>query len=358
MESQIQDKHKGTEAIDKATAKDQKPFLKVAKVVLPLLIGALLIWLVYRKMDLTTIMKVVKDGVNYYIIAFSLLFGLVANCVRGLRWQLLIEPLVEVKPRRINAVLTTLGNYTVNMALPRAGELWRCAEESRYEIIPFTKLLGTLFMDRIMDVVMVGLITATIMFGFQGFFTSFFERNPQLTQGFLVIFSSIWLYVGMLGLALLAFIAYRYLSHVKIVKKIIEMVEKMLEGFRTIWRMKHNGLFILYTVLLWVLYFFFFYVTFYAFDFTRHLGFEVGLISFAMSSIAVAVPVQGAVGPWHFMVIASLVSFGVSRDDAGAFALVVHTTQTIWTTLVGALAIIALPIINKGYSRISDTPNL
>lgn len=340
---------------DIESAASTSKWKSVAKVLIPLAIGGLLLWLVYRKMDFSAIGKIVLDGVNYYIIAFSLLFGLVANCIRGLRWQLLIEPIATPHPRKINAILTTLGNYTVNMALPRAGEFWRCAEESRYEKIPFPQLLGTLFMDRIMDLVMVGLITLGIMMGFQGFFDAFFARNPQLTQGFFAIFNSIWLYVAIIGLGIIFFLLYKYLSHIGPIRKIVTLIGRILEGLRSIWLMERKWLFILYSILLWVGYFFYFYTTFFAFDFTRSLGMGVGLISFAMSSIAVAVPVQGGVGPWHFMVIASLVAFGVTKEDAGAFALVVHTTQTIWTTAVGFVAIGLLPFVNKNYNRITQS---
>ena len=69
--------------------------------------------------------------------------------------------------------------------------------------------------------------------------------------------------------------------------------------------MKRKGLFVIQTLLIWTGYFLYFYITFYAFDFTRDLGVTVGLIAFTMSSIAVAVPVQGGIGPWHFNVLRS-----------------------------------------------------
>ena len=65
------------------------------------------------------------------------------------------------------------------------------------------------------------------------------------------------------------------------------------------------------------------------------------------SSIGVAVPVQGGIGPWHFMVIATLVCFGVNENDAAAFALVVHTVQTVWTGLCGLFGVVALPLTNR-----------
>ena len=47
--------------------------------------------------------------------------------------------------------------------------------------------------------------------------------------------------------------------------------------------MKKKGLFLLETILIWSGYFFYFYITFYAFDFTKDLGISIGLIAFTMS---------------------------------------------------------------------------
>ena len=49
------------------------------KIILPLAFGCLLLWFLYRKMDITEIWRVVKEGVRYDIILVSLLFGLFAN---------------------------------------------------------------------------------------------------------------------------------------------------------------------------------------------------------------------------------------------------------------------------------------
>ncbi|WP_234394669.1 hypothetical protein [Porphyromonas cangingivalis] len=66
-----------------------------------------------------------------------------------------------------------------------------------------------------------------------------------------------------------------------------------------------------------------------------------------MSSIAVAAPVQAGMGAWHFMVIYTLATFGVTKADAASFALIVHTIQTLFTTLIGLLAMGVLPLVNK-----------
>ena len=65
------------------------------KIFLPLGFGCLLLWFLYSNMDVSEIWRVIREGVRYDIILVSLLFGLFANVVRGLRWGLLISSLGE-----------------------------------------------------------------------------------------------------------------------------------------------------------------------------------------------------------------------------------------------------------------------
>ena len=316
------------------------------KVVLPLGFGFLLLWWLFREMDLTEIWNVIRHGVRYDIILFSLLFGLFANIVRGLRWGLLIETL-GVRFKRSNAINAVLGNYAVNLVLPRVGEVWRCGIVAKYDKISFSKLLGTLLIDRVSDTIMVGTITLFIFIFNIDFFISFFAKNPALLEGFHAMLNSIWIYALAIGLVILVWFVFKYMSRFTLVRKAKELLLNVWAGMKSIWLMDRKWLFLVQTLLIWSGYFCYFYITFYAFDFTRELGIGVGLIAFTMSSIGVAVPVQGGIGPWHFMVIATLVCFGVNENDAAAFALVVHTVQTVWTGLCGLGGIVALPLTNK-----------
>lgn len=324
------------------------------KIILPLAFGCLLLWYLYSKMDLNEIWEVIRKGVRYDIILFSLLFGLGANIMRGLRWGLLIRSLGD-KVKTNNVVYAVLGNYAVNLVLPRVGEVWRCGMITKYDKIPFTRLLGTLLIDRVSDTVMVGLITCSIILFNFGFFQDFFAKNPSLLEGFQSMFNSIWIYIIGVSFIIGIWFVFTYMSNFTLVKKAKSMLQNIWEGMKSVWLMKQKGLFLIQTLLIWIGYFFYFYITFFAFDFTQDLGIVVGLIAFTMGSIAVAVPVQGGIGPWHFMVIATLVCFGVKETDAAAFALVVHTVQTIWLGLTGLVGVIALPIINRK-KQVIDNP--
>ncbi|MFH2143942.1 MAG: TIGR00374 family protein, partial [Bacteroidota bacterium] len=66
-----------------------------------------------------------------------------------------------------------------------------------------------------------------------------------------------------------------------------------------------------------------------------------------MGSYGMVAPVQGGIGAWHFMVIGTLIIFGINYDSAGIFALVVHGIQTLLLVVLGFLSLIALPLLNK-----------
>ncbi len=319
---------------------------KTVKIILPLTLGILLFWYLYRKQDFGEMMEVIRQGVRYDILLFSLIFGLGANVVRGFRWGMLIDSLGK-RVRRRNVVFAVLGNYAVNMVLPRVGEIWRCGVTARYEKVQFTKLLGTLLVDRVMDTLMVGLLTLCLCVFNIGFFRHFFAENPPTMIATLyLLIRSPWTYVGLIGFIAVFWFVFVKMKHLTVVRKVREMIGNVWEGIRSLWTMEHKVRFMIQTFAIWGGYFLYFYITFFAFDFTRDLGVRIGLIAFAMSSLGVAVPVQGGIGVWHFMVISTLVAFGVGETDAAAFALVVFTVQSVWVVLTGLFGIFALPLAN------------
>lgn len=326
----------------------------ILKLIIPLSLGGLVLWLLYRNVDMNEVRRVLEADVDYGMLTLSLIFGLAANIVRGLRWNLLIPPIVpeeEPRPRLINAILSVLGSYSVNMTIPRAGELWRCAEYKRHEQLPFSELLGTLINDRLADVFSLGLILVGVIIAQSSFFIDFLQTHPSAMARTQVVLASPWLYLSVVfGLAI-AFVVWRVLRR-NPKNKVSQFSLKILSGISSVRAMEYRGLFLLYSLMIWIGYFLFFYITFFAFPFTRELGINVAFIAFSMSSLSALAPVQNGLGPWHFMVITTLTMYGVRELDAKAFALIVHTMQTLWIAFVGLVAILALPIVNRRYRRI------
>ena len=328
--------------------KSKPIFIQFLKTFVPLSFGLIVFWLIFKTLGFKEILSIVKTDVNFYIIALSLPFGLFGNIMRAYRWRLLIHPL-GYRPKISNLIYSFLGNYAVNLAIPRLGEVWRCTMISRYEKIPLSALIGTMITDRIFDFVPVGMIVVIAFILNVPYFNIFFAQNSGIFSGIYAILTSVWIYVILAIIGIVIWLCFTFLNERAFIRKTKHTLLNIWEGIRSISRMKDKWMFIFYTFLIWLGYFLYFYICFFAFPFTKDLGLNCGLIAFGLSSIAVTIPVQGSIGAWHIVVIAVLVGFGLNRIDAGAFAFCVHTIQAlIFTSLSGLFGIMALPLANKG----------
>lgn len=334
----------------------RKSFNIFLKIVVPLAFGFLLLWLLYRNMDVDALLRTLRSDARFELLILAAFFGTVGNTFRGLRWQILNKSL-NPNAKTINSILTTHGNYAVNMALPRLGELWRCGAMAHYSKMSFSALFGTLIVDRAIDIIMMMILLLLGMAVNLSFFSDFFRENPSMVEKIRTLLSSPPFYIALIIIALGVVIFVKSLRKGKFGQKIRDLLRNVRSGLKTIFSMEEKPLFYLYTIGIWGGYFLQFYLTFFAFSFTAHLSPAVGLIAFVMGAIAVAAPVQGGMGAWHFMIIYTLVFFGIATADAQNFALIVHTSQQfIWNPLVGLICMGLLPIVNRN-KQIEDTDN-
>lgn len=328
---------------------------KGIKTLMPLIIGIAVLWLLYKDINLNELWEIIKSA-NFYIIAFSLLFGLAGNIFRALRWELTIQSL-GYYPKRMSLIYAVMGNYAVNFLLPRAGEVWRSGVITKYDKVPLSATFGTLIVDRFFDVVaMLFILLLCFALDFN-FFISYFNSNPAVGSGLIATFSSFWFYATIIAVSLLLYLLFRFLPNFYLLKKIKLFYLGIKQDILMVRKMKQKGLFVFYTLLCWFGYYLYFYFCFYAFGFTEHLGPVAGLLVFAMSSLGVAAPTQGGIGAWHFMVITSLLVYGVSYEQGSAFAGAVFTIQSVWLILIGIFSIFAIQYVKRDLPETTQTSN-
>lgn len=315
------------------TSKKSSLLNKLIKVVLPLALGIIIIYYLFKDIDFNEVWAIVKKA-NWAILLFSLLFGLLGNTIRGYRWQLFIRPL-GYSPKVSNLNYATYGGYAINFALPRAGELWKCGAVSKEEKIPFTKVFGTMLLDRVFDTITVLIITLIAFLFNMDFFIDQLKHNEETFNRLLAIVKSPLLYIAVGAGIITTYIVFKFFKENFIVRKITGFMKGMATDLKAIWKMKTKGRLLLCTIGIWGSYFLYFYITFFAFDFTKDLGFTVGLVAFALSSISMGVPSNGGLGPWQLAVVAALSIYGVSNLNATAFATGVFALQSIWVILCG-----------------------
>ncbi len=325
--------------------KEKISIKKILQIIIPLLIGVAILWLLYRNTNFEEMWETIKDA-NFPILLFSLLFGLLGNVIRGFRWKLLIEPL-GYNPKNSNLAYSVMGNYAVNFILPRAGELWRCGIIAKEEKIPFSRLFGTMILDRICDTITVALIVLLACVFNVNFFLSYLQDNEALLQSIKDFFTAWQLYLTIILIILFFYSIFKIFRNTKPIIKTKEFFKNTGSDLKKIWKMNKKKRFILYTVGIWGSYFLYFYITFFAFNFTKDLGITAGLIAFAISSISMGLPTNGGIGAWHLAVTASLVLYGVAKSSAEAFAFGVFALQSLFIILSGVYGMVALAIQNR-----------
>ena len=133
------------------------------------------------------------------------------------------------------------------------------------------------------------------------------------------------------------------------------IVRDLWQGLATIAKMEGKWQFLLYTVLIWGCYFLQLYIASKAFSFTSHLGVLPVLVLFVLSSIGMAVPSNGGLGPWQFAIIFGLSLYGVGAfppstpydAQASAFSWLVWGVQQLLLIVLGIFAFLCIAVEKK-----------
>ena len=318
----------------------------ILKTLLPIILGAVILWWIYRDFDFTQVSEVVCKEMNLWWFALSTLFGVMSHVIRGWRWLLTLEPL-GYRPRTSNCVYAIFIAYGANLVVPRVGEVSRCAVLDKCDNVPFVQSLGTVVAERFIDTIMVmTLVVAALAMQWKIFHTFFVAAGggTNSTQ----IFSSITnIAVTLISMAAIAILIYFIIRKMALLAKIKSILQRFWEGVTALGKMKNFKLFFIETVGIWFCYFMQFYLCFFCFPFSSGLSVAAGLLLFVAGSVAVVVPTPNGAGPWHFAIISMMVLYGVTQSDAGMFALIVHTSQTALVAILGVVGLMMIKTNKK-----------
>jgi len=319
--------------------------LQFLQFIIFLSIGVGVFYWLYKDQDLTTLSNIIRNQVNFNWIWLSLAFGVIAHLTRALRWRMLIEA-AEAPVKWYNAFMAVLIGYLANLLFPRMGEVTRCGVVSKYEKLSFTRMAGTVLAERLTDFIfLMTLIFVAMMLEYEMLGNLLSEKLSF--AGLIELFTSVWWWLSVVAMVGLIWYIMRRAVQMTIFRKVKGLWEKFREGFLSIRNLKNRWLYLALSIGIWVMYLMMQYVCFFSMQETASLSLKVGLILLVTGSIGMLAPVQGGIGPWHAMVIATLALYGVTHEPAFAFALVVHGMQNLLVIILGLISFVILPFVNK-----------
>lgn len=320
----------------------KKIFNKSIKIVLPIVLGALILYMIYSDFSFSQLWEELK-GMDMWWFAVSTFFGIMSHVMRGWRWKLALEPL-GFRPSSRMSVYSIFVAYAANLVVPRVGEVSRCVILEQYEKVPFAQSLGTVVAERAIDTLMVLLLTVVaVLLQWPVFYRFVADAGLGLDGNSFFTSMGGWIVV-LLSLLAIMLLAYLLLRKMALWAKLKAFFSNFMNGLLSLKKVKNAWLYVLETVGIWFCYFMQFYLCFFCFSFSSNLSLLAGLLLFVAGSIAVVVPTPNGMGPWHFAIISIMVLYGVSENNASVFALIVHSSQTLLVALLGVYALIMLQI--------------
>lgn len=302
---------------------------------LPFVLGLGILWWMYRGTNWSDFGHYVLHEMNWWWMLLSLAFGILPQMARAWRWKMALEPLGE-HPRRTSCTDAIFMSYAASLVIPRVGEVTRCGTLKTADGVSFTKSLGTVVTERLVDSLLMLLFTGIAFLLQLPMFLRFLKETNTNIGDLLYRFTGtgyIVTFICLVAALIAGFVAIRRFSFFK---KGRDMLRDMWEGVLSLRKVRNLPLYLFYSVLIWVGYFLHFYIAFFCFDFTAHLSIGAAFLIFCVGTFAVLVPTPNGAGPWHFAVKTMLVLYGVAETQAIMFALTVHTIQTALVVLLGA----------------------
>ena len=318
---------------------NSKKLIKILKITLPLLLGVFLMWLWLGKMssqDRIDLWNSIKNA-NPIWILLSFLFSILSHFSRAYRWKFILEPM-GYKPKLGNSVAAVMTGYFANTLVLRSGEVLRAVALQKTDSIPFEKGFGTIVSERIADLCMLLLIMITAISLNSTELIDYFlkEANPIPSIIGLVVL----LGLGIIGLRIL-----KKSSH-PIIIKIRTFGLGVLDGVKSILRMKNNGAFIFHTLFIWTMYISMFWIITLCVPGLKEVSFGVVLAAFVIGAFAMTATNAG-MGLYPIAMAAVFTFFGFQESDGNAFGGIMWGTQTLFNLIIGGICALYTLVLSK-----------
>jgi len=227
------------------------------------------------------------------------------------------------------------------------GEISRCGVLSKYEKISFASLIGTVVTERVIDVLILLLMTLIAFFTQFSALVSFLHGNPEVKEKIMHYLTHPLLIGGVLFSVLFLIVMRRRIVSSRFYKRLKNTVDNLRDGIMSVRYVRKKGALIFHSFFIWTMYYLMLYVAFFAFDFTKGLSPWAGLTTFVMGSFGMVAPVQGGLGTWHFMTKEALALYSIPNENGIIFAFVAHTTMNLMVVVIGLISLMALPLVNR-----------
>ena len=310
-----------------------KKFKSFLKIIFGILISVCLVNYLISSVEYEKVLGYIYN-IKWEYFVISIIVSFFSHLLRALRWAILLED-IGYKVSRFGLICGTFFGLFINILIPRGGELARCTSMNYKYGLPTNILLGTILLERVIDfIILLIIIFLVVLLDFQTFGNFFAEKVFFLSDKVLLSWETVGVFLmfGIIILIILFNLRDKFLLFVKGHNFFLGV----LDGIKSVNKLKRRGLFIVYTAGIWLFYILITYIPFHAFADLENLEFINAMFILILGGIGMIIPDPAGIGSYHAVVIKGMISvLDVSRDAATAYAFNSHTLTTLYTIILG-----------------------
>lgn len=265
--------------------------------------------------------------------------------VRGKRAQQSLMAL-GYTPTTFRCTIALMSGNIASMIVPGTGEITRCLTLKRTDNISMAHAMGAVVGERVLDVLMLLLVIGLTFLLELNRIASFFSSLSFLPGGRL-IYLVIGVVVGVLLLGVLAFgrLRNRWATH-PLGQRLTAMLTGLWSGFSAIKALPNPLLFVALAFLNQFLYWITTYWLLRSLPHTQDLPLTAALTVLTVASLGgLAVPTQGGIGTYHFLVGRALVLYGFSSVESTVMATFMHAIGFGINVVLSGVSFLIIPLL-------------
>lgn len=326
--------------------KSSNPLKSIITIVVSLAFAGFFLWLALKGLDFKVIQKSLAKA-NYFWVAFAAVFGILAYWFRAIRWNLMLEPMGH-RISTSNSLWSISFGYLMNLTVPRSGEVARATALYGVEKVPVDKSFGTIILERVVDLVcMIGFLGLTLAFKYEAIL-SFYQNSGVTINPTKIIIALVVLIIG----TILFFVFKKKLATVSFLGKIINFIDGIFQGLTSIFKLKQKGKFILYTLGIWISYYFAAYLVCFALPETSDFTMADGFFIIVVGTLGMMIPASGGIGAFNLAMkygfMALFISVGKSAEFGGEIGLTYSfISLPLQIMIMLIMGLISIPMLAK-----------
>jgi len=298
---------------------------------LGILIAAVLLYLSFHDLDREEIAQIISET-DYWLLLPAAFFAFLVNVFKALRWRIIVDPVKPMPIRKMYSIFSV--GQMVNCSLPAlTGQAARVLVLANGAKLPKTYCATTVVLEVLFDGLSLILLiaAASTIFVVPGWVS----RSGLLGGGVIVALMVVFLLIVHNRRRIRIYGRRKFKRrHPKIFNKIRHVARSFADALDMLKSIRHTLLTALYSLCLWVSHALVIVFLIEAFQLDmRPAG---AMVILAINSVLLVFPITpGNLGTFQWACVASMALFGIDKESAVSFSIILHIMDLVPVFLMG-----------------------